>query len=275
MLLKILAAAVLLYGLVVLLIVALQDRLLFPTYAVPAGASVPPGWQRLAVATPDGITLEGVHVPPVRSSDERLLVLVFPGNGWNALDAAALLHRTFPASHTVAFHYRGYAPSSGRASSAALLRDAPLVLQAARKQVAPTRTVVVGFSIGSGVAADAARQQGVGGAILVTPFDSLAAVARSHYPWLPVRAMFRHKMDAAVALRGSYAPVAIIAAEQDSIIPASSTQRLREAAPRRVFDRTIAGAGHNDLYARPEFVAAIREAMVAVLTASDDGADRP
>jgi pimeloyl-ACP methyl ester carboxylesterase len=59
-------------------------------------------------------------------------------------------------------------------------------------------------------------------------------------------------------------PVAIIAAEFDQIVPADRTAALRQVAPKLVFDRTIAAAGHNDIYSRSEFQEDMREALEAV-----------
>jgi len=102
------------------------------------------------------------------------------------------------------------------------------------------------------------------GLILVTPFDSLKSVAQSVYPWLPIGPIFRHEIDAASALDGAKAPVAIIAAERDQIVPAARTAALRLRIPDLVFDRTIHGAGHNDIYARSEFQEAMRAALAAI-----------
>ena len=103
------------------------------------------------------------------------------------------------------------------------------------------------------------------GIILVTPFDSLKAVASSLYPWLPIGILFRHEIDTIGALGGSKVPVAIVAAGDDEIIPSSRTDALRPEVPNLVFDRTIAGATHNDIYARSEFQDAMDEAMDSVL----------
>jgi pimeloyl-ACP methyl ester carboxylesterase len=86
-------------------------------------------------------------------------------------------------------------------------------------------------------------------------------VAQSLYPWLPVGPFFRHEIDAARALKGVRAPVAIVAAGRDEIVPAARTEVLRSQVPNLVFDRTIQVAGHNDIYARPEFEGAMREAL--------------
>ncbi len=128
----------------------------------------------------------------------------------------------------------------------------------------PERVIAVGFSIGSGVAAQLSRQRRLDGLILVTPFDSLKAVAQSMYPWLPIGPFFEHELDAGGALAKAKVPVAIVAAERDEIVPAERTDALRASVPRLVFDRTIARAGHNDIYARSDFQLVMREALASL-----------
>ena len=242
-----------------------QDQLVFPTHAVGPPGPLPPGSTRVTIPAPGGSELHGVHIAPVSvAAADRTLVLGFAGNAWNSADAAAYLHDIYPAADIVAFHYRGYRPSTGKPSADALLEDAPRVYDFAIARVRPDRSIAVGFSIGSGVAARLAAERPIDGLILVTPFDSLKAVARSLYPFLPIGAVFRHDMDAATALRDSTVPTAIIAAEHDTIIPPPRTEALRASVGNLVFDRTIAGAGHNDVYHRPEFRAAMRDALKAV-----------
>ena len=241
-----------------------QAQLLFPTHAVAPAGPLPPGAERWSLPTPDGDTLHGLHIPPRRPSGRPALILGFPGNAWNSADAADLLHRLYPDAHVVAFHYRGYRPSTGSPSAEALIADAPLVHDFAVARLKPERTLAVGFSIGTGVAATLAQARQLSGLILVTPFDSLKAVAQSLYPWLPVGPFFRHQIDAAAALAGSPVPVAVIAAERDQIVHPERTAALRPHIGNLAFDRTIAGAGHNDIYTREEFTAAMREALTAV-----------
>ena len=243
-----------------------QDEIIFPTHMVGPPAPLPPSAERLQVSTPDGEALHGVHVPPALAvSRTRTLIVGFGGNAWNGDDVATYLHGVFPQADVVVFHYRGYRPSTGKPSAKALLEDAPLVFDAAVERVKPDRTVVAGFSIGSGVAAGLAKRRSPAGLILVTPFDSLKTVASDAYPWLPVGLLFRHEIDTAAALRGSNVRVALVAAERDEIIPPARTEALRRHVPNLVFDRTIAGAGHNDIYARDEFQQAMRQALDSIL----------
>jgi pimeloyl-ACP methyl ester carboxylesterase len=241
-----------------------QDAIIFPTHAVSAPGPLPPGAERLQAQTPDGETLHGVHIPPTHPKGPKTLVVGFGGNAWNAQDVATYLHEAYPQAEIVAFHYRGYRPSTGSPSAEALLADAPLVFDTAVARVKADRTVVVGFSIGSGVAASLAKRRPAEGFILVTPFDSLKKVASDAFPWFPIGLLFQHEIDASSALQGSEVPVAIIAAENDEIIPAARTAALRRGVSNLAFDRTIEGAGHNDIYARTDFHASMEEALEAV-----------
>ena len=262
---KLVALGLVLFLTITLTMSLFQNRAVFPTHLVGRAGPLPAGAQRLRLDTPDGYRLQGLHIaPPRRGSDNGLLVLGFAGNAWNSADVATYLSQIYPDADVVVFHYRGYAPSTGSASAEALLADAPLVLDAAIQRVRPQRTIAVGFSIGSAVAASLARRSEVDGLILVTPFDSLKAVAQGHYPWLPVGVFFREEMNSVESLRGRDTPVALIAGERDTLIPTRRTDALRRKVPNLVYDRTIAGAGHNDIYERPEFRQAMREA-IAVL----------
>lgn len=257
---KLLLIPVFLYVALLGLAFAFQGRLLFPADSVGAAGPLPPGAERLSLGTPDGHRLHGVHIAPSAPRSGTLL-LGFGGNGWNAETAAAYLHMLFPKADIVAFHYRGYRPSTGAPSAKALLADAPLVHDLAVARIRPARTVALGLSVGSGVAASLAPRRPLDGLILVTPFDSLGKVAAGQFKWLPVRALFRHEMNSAVWLRGSTVPTAILAGERDSLVRPERTDALRQAVGRLVFDRTIPDAGHNDIYDRPDFRSAMREAL--------------
>ena len=241
-----------------------QDELIFPTHAVAPAGPMPNGAETVTVGASGSVRLHGVHIPPARAGQERTLVLGFGGNAWNGADVATYLHRIYPDADVVTFHYRGYRPSTGKPSAQALIGDAPAVYDAAVERVKPQRTVAVGFSIGSGIAASLAGRRQIDGLILVTPFDSLKAVAGDLYPWFPVGLVFGHEIDAAGFIAESRVPTAIVAAERDSIIPPARTAALRSKVPNLVFDRTIAGAGHNDLYGRADFEKAMREALAKV-----------
>lgn len=240
-----------------------QERLLFPSWLAGPAGPLAPGAERLTVRTQDGAERHGVYIPPSQPANGTL-ILGFAGNASNAAGVAAMLHGVYPDRAVVAFHYRGYAPSGGVTGAELLLEDAPLIHDLVAARFRPRRIVAVGVSLGSGVAAGLAAARPLAGVVLVTPFDSLKRAARQLYPWLPVGLMLRHDMDSAGSLERARVPVAIVAAGADGVIPPPRTEALRRRLRTVVFDRTIAGAEHNDIFFRPEFALAMREAMAAV-----------
>lgn len=247
----------------ILLIALVQDRLLFPRWAVQGGTvPLPADAERVSIEVPGVGPLVGVFLPAERGPPaEAALLLGFGGNAWDADLLAIYLRSVFPDRDIVTFHYRGYGPSAGRPSADAILKDAELVHDEVVKARDGERTVAIGLSLGGGPAAHLASLRPVDGVILVTPFDSVEGLARDLYPWLPVRLLLRHRMDVAGALGRTSAKVAIIAAEEDEIVPPRRTEPLRRASENTVLDRVIPGVGHNDIYDSDAFTEAMREAL--------------
>ncbi len=255
------------YVIVVAIIAVTQTSAIFPAGIADAQAPVLPGDAlRLEVVTADGERLVGTHFRPrAGAGDADALVLGFGGNAANADSTAMMLRDLYPGAHVVTFHYRGYRPSSGDASAAALLEDSLAVHDAALSAVKPKRVIALGISIGAGLAAYLAKHRALSGLILVTPFDSLAALARTHYPWAPVGLLLRHRMPTVRYLEEQSTPTALIAAARDRIVPAARTAALRPVIRNLVFDRTIPDVGHNGIYGHPEFSAAMAQAWSRIM----------
>ena len=257
------AALLLLYAAALLLMFNLQTQFIFPTHAVGPAGPLPHGAERLTLSS-EGETLHGVHIPPSKRGGDGTLVLSFAGNAWNSQEAAGYIHQLYPELDVVGFHYRGYRPSTGQPSAEALLQDAPAIYDFAVERLKPKRIVAVGFSIGSGIAAALAAKRKLDVLILVTPFYSLVVVESYIFACLPLSTLFKHEIDSAAALRKVDTPVAIVAAEHDTLVRRDRTDGLRKAVRNLSYDRTISGVGHNDIYQRSAFQVAMAEAMAAL-----------
>ena len=147
------------YGAICLIMWAMQERLLFPTWIVSASGPLPPGAERLTLTTTDGTTLEGVYLPPARPDADTTLLLAFGGNATNAQFLTERLQHAFPSHAIAAFHYRGYTPSSGSPDAAAMADDAPAAFDLVVARYRPRRVVGVGVRLGSGIAATLAARR--------------------------------------------------------------------------------------------------------------------
>ncbi len=104
-----------------------------------------------------------------------------------------------------------------------------------------------------------AAQRPVAGAILVSPYDSLAAVGRHHYPWLPVSLLLRHRFDAEADARGCTAPMLALVADRDTIIPVTRSRALYDAWVGPKVWQVLPGVDHNSLGATPDFWQGVNE----------------
>ena len=98
---------------------------------------------------------------------------------------------------------------------------------------------------------------------MVTPFDSLEALARHLYWWAPVGLLFRHRMSTIDFVHDSLVPTALFVAEHDAVVPRRRSEPLRAAIRNLVFQCVI-DAGHNNIYDRPAFAAAMQEALARI-----------
>ncbi len=250
------------YLAVVALAFAFQARMIFP--GTGPDPILPHEAQQLSIDAPGGAVLKGVLIPASHKAPGAPVILSFAGNATNAVSAALYVHDLYPQADVIGFHYRGYKPSTGRTGAAAVCADALLIHDFAANRFPGRPMVAIGFSIGSGVASWLVSHRPLAGLILVTPFDSLEKVAAHHMRWLPVRWLFRNPMESAQWLRHTDLPVAVIAGGSDRLVVPARTDALRKATPHLVYDRTIAGANHNDIYGKAAFQEAMREALATI-----------
>jgi pimeloyl-ACP methyl ester carboxylesterase len=176
-----------------------------------------------------------------------------------------------PDAHVVVFHYRGYGPSTGRPGEAALLADALRIHDALVERLRPDRTFAVGISLGSAMAAWLSKQRPLAGVVLVTPFDSIEAVAKETYFWIPVGLLLRHRFPSVDYMRDNQTPSAVIAAEHDHVVPPRRTAALVAGLSNLVFSKTLTGARHATIYELPAY----DEAFLAAFAALREAAPKP
>jgi uncharacterized protein len=160
-----------------------------------------------------------------------------------------------PSCATLLVNYRGYGLSSGRPSEAALYGDALAIYDRAvqRPDIDGHHVIVIGRSLGTGVATYVASRRQVAGVVLVSPYDSMVRVAHGVYPFLPVGLLLRHRFESDQRAPSIHAPLLALAAEQDTLIPLERSRRLVEkwAGPSRL--QVLAGVDHNTIAAHPSY----------------------
>lgn len=252
---------------VVALLYLVQTSLVFPGAHLPSyrlNSPREPG--RLELPAEGGAILHGMWFPGARRDAELLI-----GFGGNAQDAEVLgqdLARDFPDLNVVVFHYRGYGPSTGKPSEAALLADAVTIHDAMVAQIRPQRVYAIGISLGSAVAAYLSKERPLAGVLLITPFDSVEAIAKESYFWVPVGLLLQHRFASAEFMTGNATPAAVIAAANDRVVRPHRTKALIDRLENLVFEATVEGAGHETLYQLPAYETTLEAAFGALQEAA-------
>jgi alpha-beta hydrolase superfamily lysophospholipase len=220
----------------------MQDRLLY----FPARATVAQMQAGGLLAWPSADEFRGLVAEP--AGPVRGTAIVFHGNAGHAGHRDAYVAALRPSGlRVILAEYPGYGPRDGALGEASLVADAVESISLAHRQHgAPL--LVIGESLGAGVAAAAAARQreAVAGLMLITPWDKLQNIASHHYPWLPVKWLLRDQYDSAAHLAAFGAPVLVVVAERDDIVPAAYGQALYQGLGMPKELRTLPGAGHND-----------------------------
>ena len=257
-----LMAAAVAYGAVMLLVFLFQPRLIyFPQVerehtTTPRAAGL--DFEDVALHTADGIKLHGWWVP---ARDTRGTVLLMHGNAGNISHRLGYLTMFNRLGYSVLlFDYRGYGKSGGSPGEEGTYLDAEAAWQhlTEARNLKSQDIVIVGESLGGGVATWLALKYPPRALVLASTFTSVPDMGAQVYPWLPVRLLARIVYDNIARIREIQVPLMIAHSRGDDIIPFAHGQALFAAArePKQFLE--LAG-GHNEgfLFARDEWIAAV------------------
>ena len=222
------------YFAICLLMMFFENRLVYP---VPSVAS-PEAWEISQAAqtdvtfeAEDGTTLHGWYFA---HDQPRFAILYCHGNGEDISHNGAYmtyLRDKLEASIFV-FDYRGYGKSEGSPHEAGIILDGLAAQRwlAEKLQLETNQIVLMGRSLGGGVAVAAAEQQGARALVLQNTFANLSEVAAGKFPWLPVRWMMSNRYPSDERIADYAGPLLQIHGTADQVVPYAQGQKLFAAA---------------------------------------------
>ncbi len=221
----------------------------------PQPGSAPPAADILRLPRADATVLVSA-----RQRDGTNALLYFGGNAEDVSQNLPAFSQAFPDYAIYLLHYRGYGGSSGTPSEEAIQSDALALFDmvyANHKNIA-----VIGRSLGSGVAIHLASQRPAARLVLVTPYNSMQELAAAQFPYFPVSSLLKDKFESWRYAPQIKIPTLLIAAENDEVIPGSSTKQLSAHFAAGIATlRTIPATGHNTISADPAYLGILRAAL--------------
>ncbi|MCE9551896.1 MAG: alpha/beta hydrolase [Planctomycetes bacterium] len=239
----------------------LDDPIVYQPARYPSGNWSPENlkFEDVFLEAADGTRLHGWFCP---NESARAVVLVLHGNAGNLShrqERMRLLQQRLGVTAMI-FDYRGYGRSEGLPTEAGVLDDARAARRwlAKKTDIEEWQVVLMGESLGGGVAVDLAAQDGAAGLVLESTFTSLPDVAARQLPYTLAPYLMRNQFQSLEKIGNYRGPLLMAHGDQDSLVPLEQAHRLFAAAhePKRLM--TIPDAGHN-WRPTPEYIQALDE----------------
>ncbi len=240
-----------------------QERMLFFPRPLDSRPASRPNVEEVDIVAAGGVKLRGWLVKG--DGAPAPLVIYFGGNAEEVSWLVDLADQ-FAGWSLLLVNYRGYGESEGKPGEKELLEDGLMIHDYAkgRLDVNSGRIVAMGRSLGSGVAVHLAAHRRLRGVLLVSPYDSIVAVAKRHYPFLPVSLMLRHRFDSLARVPQIEAPLLCLVASQDRIIPEAHSCALFEAWRGTKRWPEIPRSDHDSIAGEPEYWRSIADFLKAL-----------
>jgi len=222
------------YLLVCLLMTFIETWLVYPIPPMGRADWDPPnlGHEDVWLESADNTRLHGWLVEHPKP---KHVVLYYHGNGAQVADNAQLMSllRDRLDATVMVFDYRGYGKSEGKPHEAGVVADGIAAQQwlAQRAGVEVDEVVLMGRSIGGGVAIASAAELGAKALVLQSTFASMVDTAAMHYPWLPVRTLMRNRYDSLSRIANYSGPVLQSHGTDDQVVLHEQGEQLFRAIP--------------------------------------------
>jgi fermentation-respiration switch protein FrsA (DUF1100 family) len=223
-----------------------------------------------------GAKLHAWWCPPPEWDTARGAMLYCHGNAGNLSNRADAIAdwQQERGEAILIFDYPGYGRSDGKPSEAGCYAagEAAYDWLVENQHVAPGRLILLGRSLGGGVATHLAVQSPHRALVLISPFTSVPDMAQKQFPWLPGRWLVRNRFDNLARIEDCHEPLFIAHGTDDGLVPFTQAETLFAAAnePKYLFPMT--GVGHNAPLGR-EFYLRLRDFLSHRVALASDQTD--
>ena len=238
----------------------LQERLAFSPEKLPQDFkyTFEGNWEEVYFTTEPGIVLNALHF---KAEASKGLVLYFHGNAGSLKKWGSVGQNFTPLGYDVlVMDYRGYGKSTGKIKKEADLHyDAAFIYKKMAEQYPKDKIVILGYSMGSGVASELAVNHSPSKLLLIAPFYNLTEAAKYAYPTLPSW-LLRYKFANDENLQKVKCPVYLFHGTGDTRVPYDHSVRLEQLAD-SIKLYTIGDSNHRNITQYPAYHAALAEIL--------------
>lgn len=177
----------------------------------------------------DGIKISG-YISKKKPETKLPLVIYFEGNT-EEVSHLMSKQKYFENSIIALINYRGFGLSEGKPTEQTMFSDAVEVYDKLKHNpsIDTNRIIVIGRSIGTGVATYLSSQRKVCQTILITPYESMIDVAQEKYPFVPIFMIIKHPFESNKYAQKISSSMLALIAKNDVVIPTQHSFNLIKA----------------------------------------------
>ena len=216
------------------LLYAKQDDLLFhpqpnTLQEVSEILKATPDFETLSFVMKDGNRTCG-YISKDTIKEKLPLVLYFGGNA-EEVSHLADYKKYFSNSIMVMINYRSFGLSQGKISEKTMFSDALEVYDKLKNnpEIDTNKIIVIGRSIGTGVATFLSSQRKTNATILITPYENMIDVAFEKYPFVPISLLIKHRFESDTYAPNISTPMLALISSNDQVIPKHHAYKLKDA----------------------------------------------
>jgi len=244
---KILITLIGIYILICGLLYFLQEKLIFypqkldKNYPFEFGENA----EELNIKSNDGKLLNGILF---KAENSKGLIFYLHGNAGSlkSWGKVAMLYNNLNYD-VFMLDYRSYGKSEGRINGQAqLFEDNQLVYNELKKKYDENKIIVLGYSIGTGLASKLASANHPKLLILQAPYYSLTDMMKQNFSFIPTFVL-KYKFETNEYLKNCKMPVIIFHGNQDQVIYYGSSKKLEKEFKNGDRLVTLEGQDHNGM----------------------------
>ena len=127
--------------------------------------------------------------------------------------------------------WRGFSGNEGKPSEKGLYEDGESAVKwLLNKGIEEKNIILYGESLGTGIATHISQNKNFAGVILETPFTSMADVAKTFYPYIPVSLVLKDKFENKKKMKNISSPILVMHGELDQIVPFRMGEKIYKIA---------------------------------------------
>ncbi len=262
--LSFIGVCLLLYALVMLIFYLLQARFLFSPVYYRDDEKILALNDRidfLTLPTEDATLLEGVIYQPEYASDK--IILYFGGVQQDSVALVEKFAEHYPNMPFINYNYRGYGKSEGKPSQDKLFTDAMHIYDdlVIRYDYRPENIILMGYSLGTGVASFLGSQRQVREILLMAPYDSVYEVIKRRYPFSGIGWILKQRFPSVDFVPHIDVPIHIYASSDDRVVNIKHAKMLKSHVNNLAGFYEYDNISHNDILFNPDVVEHIKKVL--------------